>query len=220
MSDKPLQFVFVSSNVTWGGSEDLWSEAAIRLAEAGHRVRAYKNAFQRNEGSTARLTAAGCKLIALAHIPFLPWRAYYFIVALNYLVNFGFQALRLYLSLKLRRRPDLVIVSQGGNHDGWLFASVCIRLGLPFVLISQKATDLYWPLDSRRDWMKSVLKAARHCFFVSRHNLELTEEQFGLRLERASVVRNPFKVSWQKRTDWPGTDLGFRFGCVGRHYPM
>lgn len=220
MKDKPRHFVFISSNVTWGGSEDLWSEAAIRLAKAGHRVTAYKNAFQRVEGSTARLNAAGCRLIALAKIPLLPWRAYYFIVALNYLVNFGFQTLHLYLSLKLRRRPDLVIVSQGGNHDGWLFASVCIRLKLPFVLISQKATDLYWPLDTRRDYMRAALEAARHCFFVSRHNLELTEEQFGMRLDHASVVRNPFKVSWQPRTDWPGTDLGFRFACIGRLYPM
>lgn len=220
MSDKRRHFVFISSNVTWGGSEDLWSEAAIALAKAGHKVTAYKNAFQRVEGSTARLNAAGCRLIALAKIPLLPWRAYYFIVALNYLVNFGFQTLHLYLSLKLRRRPDLVIVSQGGNHDGWLFANVCMRLKLPFVLISQKATDLYWPLDSRRDYMRAALGEARHCFFVSRHNLALTEEQFGVRLERASVVRNPFKVSWQMREDWPGTDLGIRFACIGRLYPM
>jgi glycosyltransferase involved in cell wall biosynthesis len=34
------------------------------------------------------------------------------------------------------------------------------------------------------------------------------------------VVRNPFKVSWQQRSDWPGTDLGFRFACIGRLYPM
>jgi glycosyltransferase involved in cell wall biosynthesis len=220
VKNKPRHIVFISSNLTWGGSEDLWSEAAIMLANAGHRVTAYKNAFPRGEGSTARLNEAGCRLIALAKIPFFPARAYYFIIALNYLVNFGFQTLHLYVSLKLRRRPDLVVVSQGGNHDGWLFANVCIRLGLPFVLISQKATDLYWPLDSRRERMRSALLEARHCFFVSNHNLKLTEEQFAVRLDHASIVRNPFKVPWEYRGEWPGTDLGFRFACIGRLYPM
>jgi len=220
VNDAPRHIVFVSSNVTWGGSEELWSEAAIVLAKAGHRVTAYKNRFLSQEASTARLEEAGCRLVALAKIPFLPWRAYYFIVALNYLVNFGFQTLHLYFSLRLRRRPDLVVVSQGGNHDGWLFANVCIRLGLPYVLISQKATDLYWPIDSRRERMRSALMKARHCFFVSRHNLKLTEEQFAMRLDHATIVRNPFKVSWEYRGDWPGTDLGFRFACIGRLYPM
>ena len=63
------------------------------------------------------------------------------------------------------------------------------------------------------------MQRALHCFFVSRHNLRLTEEQFGIRLEHASVVRNPFKVGWEPSRDWPGTDLGLRFACVGRFYP-
>lgn len=133
---------------------------------------------------------------------------------------FGYQAIVLWSRLRLGRRPDLVVFSQGGNHDGWLFAAVCVRLGLPFVIISQKAVDAVWPLDRRRDYMKSAYRSARHCFFVSQHNLRVTEEQFGTRLENASVVRNPFKVSWEPRRDWPGTDLGFRFACVGRFYPQ
>lgn len=219
MVEPRLRFVFISSNVTWGGSEDLWSEAAISLARAGHRVTAYKNKFNPGEGSEPRLHTLGCRLIELAKFPFLPRFFYYFLVALNYRVNFAFQAIKLYCSLALRRKPDLVIVSQGGNHDGFVFAQVCMRLKLPFVMISQKATDLYWPIDSRRAYIAGVIRAARHLFFVSEHNVRLTEEQFGMKLDRATVVRNPFKVDYDRRPPWPGTDLGYRFACVGRLFP-
>ena len=218
--EKPRRLVFISSNATWGGSEDLWSEAAAALAAAGHQVTAYKNQFDRDERHVQAMRATGCRLIELARLSLLPRIIYSLFARLTYPLTFGYQTVLLYLNLRLRRRPDLVVISQGGNHDGWLFARACVRLGFPFVLISQKATDQYWPVDQRREHMRTACAAAKHCFFVSEHNLRLTEEHFGMRLESASVVRNPFKVSWEPRRDWPGTDLGYRFACVGRYYPQ
>ena len=220
MKEKPCRFVFISSNATWGGSEDLWSSTAAALAADGHRVTAYKNQFEPDEALVAAMRAAGCRLIELARLSLLPRIIYSLFARLTYPLTFGYQTVLLYLNLRMRRRPDLVVISQGGNHDGWLFARACVRLGFPFVLISQKATDQYWPVDQRRDHMRTACARAAHCFFVSEHNLRLTEEHFGMRLEKASVVRNPFKVSWEPRRDWPGTDLGFRFACVGRFYPQ
>lgn len=219
MTEDRRMIAFVSSNATWGGSEDLWSAAAAALAADGHRVDTYKNQLDYDEPSVGRLLELGCRPTSLARIPFLPRRIYWWVAALTYPLTFGYQAVLFYLTVKLRRRPDLLVVSQGGNHDGWLFARAAMRLGLPYVLISQKATDLYWPLDSRREAVKACYRAARWCYFVSEHNLRLTEEQLGMRLPHASVVRNPFKVSWEPRDEWPGTDLGFRFACVGRLYP-
>jgi glycosyltransferase involved in cell wall biosynthesis len=68
--------------------------------------------------------------------------------------------------------------------------------------------------------MRVALMQARHCFFVSRRNLKLTEEQFSLRLPHATIVRNPFKVSWDRPIAWPDGGSEFRFACVGRLYPM
>lgn len=219
MSGRRRHFVFVSSNVTWGGSEDLWSAAAAALAGQGERVTAYKNGLEHGEPAVARLDELGCRLVELGRLPLLPKMVFALIARAVYPLAFGYQAFRLWLSLKLHRRPDLVVLSQGGNHDGWLFAQVCLRLGLPYVLICQKATDLYWPLDSRREWIRAAFAGARHVFFVSRHNLRLTQEQLGARVERASVARNPFKVAWDRAPEWPGADLGYRFACVGRLFP-
>lgn len=219
MSEGRRDIAFVSSNITWGGSEDLWSAAAAAVASAGHRVTVYKNELDRREPSVRRLQSVGCRLTELARLPLLPRKLYYALAMLTYPLTLGYQALLFYMKARLRRRPDLLVISQGGNHDGWLFARMAIKLKLPYVLISQKATDLYWPLDTRREAVKAGYANARWCFFVSRHNLRCTEEQIGVPLPRASVVRNPFKVKWAGELEWPGSDLGIRFACVGRLYP-
>jgi glycosyltransferase involved in cell wall biosynthesis len=213
------RIAFISSNYTWGGSETLWSETAAELASRGHDVRAYKNRLSLREGNVARLRERKVALIELARFPGLPNQIYSAVMGLTPFVSVGWQALKLHLSLRLRRRPDLVVLSQGGNHDGWLLGAVCRRLDLPYVLICQKATDLYWPQDNWRREIDAVYAAALHCFFVSDHNRRLTEEQIGRPIERVSVIRNPFLVPWDSPPPWPDTEGGFRLACVGRLYP-
>jgi glycosyltransferase involved in cell wall biosynthesis len=213
------RFAFVSSNFTWGGSEILWSRTAAALAEAGHDVVVYKNHLTRTDEEVDRLHSLGARLIEIGGFPLLPRSLGFLLATISPPLSGAWQALRLHLSLRLRRRPDLVVISQGGNHDGWLLAGVCRRLACPYVLISQKATDLYWPRDKWLQEMREIYAHARHAFFVSEHNYRLTEEQIGNRIERGSVVRNPFLVPWERRSDWPSEEEGLRLACVGRLYP-
>jgi glycosyltransferase involved in cell wall biosynthesis len=213
------RFAFVSSNFTWGGSEVLWSRTAAALAEAGHEVTVYKNHLSRSDKEVDRLHALRAKLIEIGGIPLLPKALGYLLVTISPALSGAWQAFRLHLSLRLRRRPDLVVISQGGNHDGWLLAGACRRVGCPYVLISQKATDLYWPRDKWLQEVRDIYAQALHAFFVSEHNYRLTEEQIGKRIEHGSVVRNPFQVPWETRRDWPSQEKGLRLACVGRLYP-
>jgi glycosyltransferase involved in cell wall biosynthesis len=213
------RFAFISSNFTWGGSEILWSAAAEALARSGHEVSVYKNRLPRGEGNVPALKGAGCRLVELARFPFLPNKLFSFAAMFTPYLSIGYQALRLHLSLKLRRRPDLIVLSQGGNHDGWLLGGVCRRLGIPYILICQKATDLYWPQDRWLPEVRAIYSGALHTFFVSEHNRRLTEEQIGQRIDKASVARNPFLVPWENNLEWPDSGSGFRLACVGRLYP-
>jgi glycosyltransferase involved in cell wall biosynthesis len=214
------RIVFISSNVTWGGSEVLWSQAAGILAARGHDVRAYKNRLSLRDAPAAQLKARGVKLFSLAGFPMLPVRRYSLTSVLHPHLGIAFQALRLHLSLRVRARPDLVVVSQGGNHDGWLLAAVCRRLKLPYVLVSQKATDLHWPQDRWLKEMRDNYRGALHAFFVSRHNLQLTQEQIGEPVSNASVVRNPFNVAYEARPPWPDANGKVGIACVGRLHPQ
>jgi glycosyltransferase involved in cell wall biosynthesis len=118
-----------------------------------------------------------------------------------------------------RRKPDLVVVSQGGNFDGLAYSDLCRSSGHPYVVISQKASDHRWPPDQDRARLRSACRAALRCYFVSQHNLRLTEHQIGEALPNAEVVRNPFLVSGSP-LPWPAGDEGAtRLACVARLEP-
>lgn len=212
------RFVFFSScSHPWGGSEELWAGAAALLAEGGHSVTIFKTCIDPNHPRIRRLLAAGCRIrdlhqMGLPHWVRLPRPAVRF-------TRHG-RAQRALLPLVRTRvaniKPDLVVVSQGANFDGLAYGDLCRASGLPYVIISQKAVDSLWPPDKDRGVMRSVFQAALRCYFVSQHNLRLTECQIGETLSHAEVVRNPFLVSGGP-LPWPDNGApSIRLACVAR----
>lgn len=214
-----MNVVFVSGNRNWGGSEELWSATAAVLASDGHRVTVFKSGVDESEPRIRRLRALRCRIRDLARFPLMPRRLFTLVRALSSGAAYGHEIVRLLIGLALSRRPDLVVVSQGGNHDGYFLAEVCRRLRLPYAIVSHKASELYWPADWQQKTIAAVYRAARACFFVSEHSRRLTEEQLGFALPGAAVVRNPFLVPWEPRTDWPDDRSELRLACVGRLHP-
>jgi glycosyltransferase involved in cell wall biosynthesis len=214
-----MHVVFISGNRAWGGSEELWSATAAVLAASGHRVDVFKSGVDETEPRIKRLRELSCAIHDLARFPLMPHRLFGIVRRLSSGAGYGHELLRLLIGLTLSSRPDLVVVSQGGNHDGCFLAWVCRRLHIPYALVSQKASELYWPADWQQKTIAAIYRGARACFFVSEHNRRLTEEQIGFPPPRAEVVRNPFLVSWEPRADWPDDVPEWRFACVARLHP-
>lgn len=190
----------------WGGSEELWSGAACVLAERGHRVSAFKKALDESHPRIRRLKSLSCAVRNLRRLP------------LSQPLTTRAQLLSLALHLTARR-PDLVVVSQGDNYDGLHFGYLCRKLRIPYTLICQKATDHFWPRDAVRRFRREVFAGAARCFFVSEHNRRLTEEQNGMTLTNAEVVRNPYLAGRDGPLAWPGReDECLRLACVARLY--
>lgn len=189
------------------------------LASDGHRVTVFKSGVDDSQPRIQRLRALRCRIRDLARFPLMPRRLFPLVRTLSSGAAYGHEVVRLLIGLALSRRLDLVVVSQGGNHDGYFFAEVCRRLRLPYVIVSHKASELYWPADWQQKTIAAVYQAARVCFFVSEHTRRLTEEQLGFALPRAEVVRNPYLVPWEPRTDWPDDRHELRLACVGRLHP-
>jgi glycosyltransferase involved in cell wall biosynthesis len=217
-TDRPLRFVFITTTMGWGGSEELWSGAAAVLAERGHAVTAYIGNVPHTNPRIRRLKALGCRLRSMGPA-FLPRRLYWMVSRYARLLTWFYEAASLWLSLVTGPRPDLVLISQTGNYDGLIVAVVCNRLRLPFSFLSQKAADIYWPSDGAVRRMRPLYLAARACFFVSAHNHRLTEEQMGVAIPHGRVVRNPFLVPWPPREDWPDEEYGLKLACVARLSP-
>ena len=218
MSYNPCKrFVFISScPEAWGGSEELWASAARILATKGQVVRAFKTLVVEQHTRILELQSSG--------VPVLDIHRLHFLRHLNYLNRitpgrqlFPKDAVNYLLARQLRQlQPDLVVISQGENFDGLKYAEICFRNNFPYVIVSQKAVDYYWPHDKLRPLMREVFRSAKRCFFVSNHNLSLTEAQIGEKLENAEVVRNPYCAVVPTPLPWFGTGECFRLACVAR----
>jgi glycosyltransferase involved in cell wall biosynthesis len=212
-----FRFAFASSCTDfWGGSEELWAGAASIFARAGHEARAFKTNVNRSEKRVIELESANCPVRDLQGLPPKPLRLINrFLphdrqpVHKNYAQKSLDKALRSF-------QPDLTVVSQGINFDGVYLAEVCRRLKLPYVVVAQKAVDFLFPADEERAVARAVYESAEKCFFVSRHNLNLTEEQIGARLPNAEIVFNPFAAPFENSLAWNEDDGRIRLACVAR----
>lgn len=212
-------FLFVSVNETpWGGSEELWARAALALAERGHTISVAKPNIDRNAAPIRALADRGVDMVDLASLGPMPRRlvkGMFFVLRTS---AYAFIMARFRLVLR-NTNADFVVVSQGGSWDAFHPSRMLERSKLPYATIAQKASELYWPPDEMRDRIRLLYLKARHCFFVSHHNHRMTEEQLGLAIPRADVVRNPFLTDYDAPLPWPEEGAVTDFACVGRLFP-
>lgn len=200
----------------WGGSEELWWAASVRLLDAGHRIDVLKLVVG-DHPRLAELTARGCLVHDAQRLSSRrTWTAAGALPAGRYRLNAHRRLALTAVGPLLRRRPNLAVISQGQNFDGLLFAHVCRALRVPYVVVAQKASELYWPPDEARARHRVAYEGARACAFVAEHNRRVTEDQIGTELPRAIVVRNPVRVGADGPLPWPAADDMLRLACVGR----
>ncbi|HXA44558.1 MAG TPA: glycosyltransferase family 4 protein [Candidatus Angelobacter sp.] len=211
-----MRFAFISSMsvAPWGGSEELWSQAALRLRAAGHEVAASVCWWPSPSRQVEALQEQGVELFLRksAVQSTLFTRARRKIQRLGEKKPAEFAWLQNY-------QPDLTIISQGGNADGLDWMKFCKEARFPFVVICQCNTEAWWPTDGAAAVMSEVFSAAKQLFFVSRTNLELCERQIGRRLPNALLARNPFNVSPLAMVPWPVETGTWRLACVARLDP-
>jgi glycosyltransferase involved in cell wall biosynthesis len=199
----------------WGGSEELWSRSIPTLQVAGYGITVYKDRIDRQHPRWRQLAETGVRLRELQ----TPKWQYLLLKVVRGLQGkrwFGEELLRWKFVRKLRNdRPELVVIAQGINFDGLDYAQDCLAEKIPYVIICQKAVEFFWPQPEQRPGMIKAYRHALKCFFVSRQNLVLTEEQFGLRIENAEVIFNPVERG-KGLLPYPAVKGKYRIACIGR----
>jgi glycosyltransferase involved in cell wall biosynthesis len=200
----------------WGGSEELWSQAATRLVNNGITVAASVQGGSPLHDRVRDLMRSGVKLWAR------PQR-YSLWARLRRRVLSGQRSDGLCDVEKFLNAvsPKLVILSTGGNLPDVEWLELCRGKGLPFVTVGQANSEHWWFDDEMAARYRQVLSAAVRCFFVSKANLRLVEKQIGGGLPNAEVVRNPFNVNVNSLPTWPplGENSELRLACVARLDP-
>ena len=192
----------------WGGSEELWGGTALSLAgKAAWTVCINVARWPEAPKMISQLAAAGASVTRRTRRNTLSQKA-----ARRVLGETAYKWLD-------TQRPDFAVISQGGNTDGVDWMLECARRGIPYACIAQMANDGHWMPYETMKQNAAAYSQAKACFFVSQANLELTERQIACRLPQASVVRNPFHVSYDANPTWPAEDETFKLACVGRLTP-
>ena len=209
--------VISSCPEVWGGSEELWFAAADRLLDGGHEVTVTAFGARTSHPRLDSLRDRGVPLVDLGRANTgREWRVVEAVAPRRLQPDEVQRTMLIAGSHLARRRPDVVLISQGDNLDGAVFARVSRTLRLPYVLVAQKASDHEWPDDRWRPYYRKVLRAAAACVFVSHHTQRLTEEQIGAPLDNARVIRNPLLHGREGALPWPDRTGCARLACVAR----
>ena len=213
---RKITFVSTLSFISWGGSELLWSEAALHLARSGHSISANVSGWPERASQVSALMKSGVSVqersFARAGIrPEMLGKAF---SAIARRISY-----RKFSRWLVHEHADLICISTGSPADDPGLINLCLRSGRPYALITQANTEALWPEDASARKMTDFFQGARRAYFVSRSNLRLLETQLGIELANAEVIRNPFNVSWDANPRWPDTANPVRLACVGRLDP-
>jgi glycosyltransferase involved in cell wall biosynthesis len=207
-----MRFAFISTmhDWPWGGSEELWSQTAIRLKQSGHQVYASVGFRSHLPSQILGLIEQGIqvKMHASNSVP-LPRRIW------NRASQFD---QRCHAALR-RFRPDLVVISQGFNAGGFGWARTCREAGIPYVIIVHCNCELWWFREQDIGDAVASYNTASRVFCVSRANLDLLRLQLGEPLLNAELLWNPYNVSSERTPAWPDESGGWRLACVARMDP-
>jgi glycosyltransferase involved in cell wall biosynthesis len=203
-----MRFAFIStmSDSPWGGSEELWSQAAIRLKEAGHEVYASVAYQKQPPNQLNRLKQLGIQvrthISSWADLPLRIW---------NRVSRFDRRS-----RAGLRRfHPDLVIISQGFILGGFDWARTCREAGIPYIIVVHCNSERWWFHNELMSALDAY-RGARAVYCVSKKNLDLLLLQLAESLPNAAIVRNPYNVAPQRQITWPEENGNWRLACVAR----
>jgi glycosyltransferase involved in cell wall biosynthesis len=203
-----IGFVSMMAGLPWGGSEELWSRAAMVLLQRGHEVAINCRRWPVIAPPLQRLIDAGA-------VPHFRSRA-----RLGRSLRRALERLKL-IQLRFIRwiqktKPDFVVISFSYHGDDPQIANMCHLLGVPYAIVVQAAGPHIWIPSRNLEDFRSAYLHAEGCFFVSEENREVLESNLAVDLSRSEIVDNPFNVSSDAAPDWPSTAATWKLACVAR----
>jgi L-malate glycosyltransferase len=189
----------------WGGSEELWAEAALTALNAGHEVFVSVLGWASTPPKLAELECRGAKILR-RHNPDCQFQGTLFRSASSYRDLF-------------KMNPDVIVVSQGWVFDAVVDTELLELLSvapIPFVLVCQFNEGLPVLTNScARKHACNIFSRAFRVLFVSNRNRIEAERQLARKIPNAGLVLNPVNLSDSSYVLWPESKTA-RFASVAR----
>lgn len=200
----------------WGGSEELWSRTALELVSRGHRVRASVCGWRPLDRRIVALREAGIE-IWTRDMPLPVWKKAWRRLVVSRGMDWPWCA-DIDAFLGATPRPDFVLVNVPANFPPLDLLDRLVERW-KFATLSHNNDSQWWPEDAEAQRLNASLARAERCFFVSRRNLELAQDQLGAAIANADMARNPAGVRQDPEISWPAAEEPLRMACVGRLDP-
>lgn len=193
--------------VPWGGSEQLWSDVALKLLERGHLVMTNSLEWQQTPEKILQIKNSGGFTTFRPNIHTGGGIAD---KVKNRMKSYNWR------SAALGFDPDVILISEGGafdnailQHGEWLMS-----LGKPIYILSQFLLEYEYMPTQRRQFFTNYFARAERVFFVSNRNKTVAEKTMARSLPNAEVIRNPIKLQTTTAA-FPGTDI-YKIAVVAR----
>ncbi len=213
-----LAFISTMADAAWGGSEELWAEAALRAVGEGHQVLGCIGPKMEGHAKVERLKKAGIQILVR------PRQAGNSAARLHErLIRRGVRMFRTprlvspYEGL-VHFQPDILCISCGHTFDllwDQALQGLLMKLQKPYYIINQYNDERkVLGLDDANK-LRALFDAAKEVFFVSQRNLCVARRQVLSEITNARVVRNPVNISDPSIIPFPD-NVTTHFACVAR----
>ena len=209
-----MKFGFYScmSGMPWGGSEALWWRAARLLQNEGHHVSVNYKWWPEPAWHLTEIERHGGE-VWYRNKPksFFEQRKAAIKKLFSKNENNGSPASWLEAS-----QPDAVMITLGYHPDQIFAAGECHKMGIPYGINVQCASNFFFIHSDRLDEYRSWYQNATRVYFVSEENQHKVETNIAAKLDNAEIIANPFNVDYHSSPEWPGFDGEYKIACVGR----
>jgi glycosyltransferase involved in cell wall biosynthesis len=208
------KIVFITENISWGGSELLWSKTVAELSQFNfsiavcvhEKLKLPQELLLLEKDSKIQIFIHSNSILSLWKRMlnrFLPYRK-------------RFKSSNLMHKLILDFNPDLIVMNQGFNFNAVELMLFAQKNKLCYITISHAVNEGLWPnLDLRKKMLQGFYNSQKN-YFVSHDNLLVTQNQLGIILDNAAVICNPFNVPFAIDLDFPKLEA-FHLAFVGRY---
>ncbi|MBF9253835.1 glycosyltransferase family 4 protein [Pontibacter sp. 172403-2] len=200
-----MKILFITTaGSPWGGSEELWSQAAVRLVHKGYKIAASIGYYGTVHPKIKRLIDEGV---------IIKYRkSTYRDTLCQALDKFQLISYRGFIKNSYeehiyQEKPDMVVFSQATCFGAYNLMLYCKNKKISYCSISQLNTEYGWPTDTNVDDIAEAFKSAKAAFFVSNSNLKLFQTQIAEKLNNAIVIPNPFNLNSVPELNWPNEDI-------------
>lgn len=208
------KILFTTENISWGGSELLWYRTVLEMLYSDFSIAICANEKLKlpnelieagKEGKLHVINYSANNLSSYKRIAnrFLPYSK-------------RFKPSNLRERFILDFNPDLMVMNQGFNFNAVDLMSFAVQNKINYITISHAVNESLWPNYILREKMKLGFSNSVKNYFVSQDNVLVTQNQLGIKLKNAEIVRNPFNVPFTIDLDFPATD-NFHLAFVGRY---